>query len=282
MQPVHQIAVLMTCHNRRPLTLRCLDSLFAATAGIAARTSCDVFLVDDGCSDSTAEVVRQRFPSVRILPGSGSLFWCGGMRKAWDAAAEGDYDAYLWLNDDVALHPDALRVLTATLEAGNREDGRGGIVVGSTLSTDNAGAPVTSYGAMGQTGAVPPDSVPRRIQLFNGNIVLVSRGAHRILGNLSGAYTHALGDVDYGIRAKRKGVPVRLAAGHQGSCDGNKLPRWRRSDLSVWTRLYELHQPTGCPPFQLARLLWSNGGWYFPWSVMKLYLRAIFPRVVQP
>jgi GT2 family glycosyltransferase len=276
--PLLQTAVLMTCHDRMPLTLRCLDSLFAASARAAGLLTIDVFLVDDGCSDGTGDAVRRRFPQVRILPGYGSLYWCGGMRKAWTAAAEGDYDAYLWLNDDVSLREDSLAILASTLEEGRREDGRGGIAVGSTLSTDAGGAEVTSYGAMGPAGVEKPGEMARRIELFNGNIVLVSRDAYRILGNLSAAYTHGLGDIDYGIRAKQKGVPVRLAAGHQGSCDGNKTPRWRRRDLPVWTRLYELHRPTGCPPWQLARLIWRNGGWYFPWSVLKLYVRALFPR----
>ena len=200
------------------------------------------------------------------------------MRQAWAAAAEGDYDAYLWLNDDVSLREDSLAILASTLEEGRREDGRGGIAVGSTLSTDAGGAEVTSYGTMGPAGVEKPGEMARRIELFNGNIVLVSRDAYRILGNLSGAYTHGLGDIDYGIRAKQKGVPARLAPGHLGSCAGNKIARWRRPDVPVWTRLYELHRPTGSPPWQMARLIWRNGGWYFPWSVLKLYLRALFPR----
>lgn len=279
--PLWRIAVLMTCHDRKPLTLRCLESLFVAAAKSAAVCSVNVFLVDDGCSDGTGEAVGERFPGVRIVPGSGNLYWCGGMRKAWAQAAEDDYDAYLWLNDDVVLHSDALAVLLSTHEAGRREDGLGGIVVGSTRSSDAAGATVTSYGAMGPRGVEPPGTTPRRIELFNGNIVLVSREAHRILGNLSRSYTHALGDIDYGIRAKQQGVPVRLAAGHQGDCEANKTPRWRRPELPVWTRLYELHRPTGCPPWQLAHLVWSNGGWYFPWSVLKLYVRAIFPQAME-
>jgi GT2 family glycosyltransferase len=270
-------AVLMACHDRMPLTLRCLESLFAAAARGHGLGGIDVFLVDDGCKDGTGDAVRSRFPQVRVLRGSGSLYWCGGMRKAWDAAAAGDYDAYLWLNDDVALHEEALAVLSSTLEEGRREDGRGGIVVGSTLSGHGEGV-VTSYGAMGPSGVEKPGETARKIEHFNGNIVLVSRDAYDILGNLSAAYTHGLGDIDYGIRAKRKGVPVRLAAGHQGRCAPNTMPRWRRPDLPVWTRLYELHRPTGCPPWQMARLIWSKGGWYFPWSVTKLYLRALFPR----
>ena len=145
---VRRIAVLMTCHDRKPLTLRFLDALFGASTRLAEAASIDVFLVDDGCTDGTGEAVRRRFPGVRVIAGSGSLYWCGGMRKAWEEAAKGDYDAYLWLNDDVVLHEDSLRRLVSTLDQGCRDDGRGGIVVGSTLSEVGAGATVTSYGAM--------------------------------------------------------------------------------------------------------------------------------------
>ncbi|MFM8891766.1 MAG: glycosyltransferase family 2 protein, partial [Planctomycetia bacterium] len=245
---------------------------------VSSRCVCDVYLVDDGCQDGTADAVRSLFPAVRVIEGTGDLYWCGGMRRAWAAASKDDYDGSLWLNDDVALRPDALEVLLSTLGAGEECERRRGIVVGSTCSEETAGKITTTYGALGDRGAEPPGEHARRIRLFNGNIVLVSRDAHRILGNLSAAYTHGLGDIDYGIRASRMGVPVRLAPGHQGVCAANPTPRWRRPDLSLWTRLYELHRPTGCPPWQLARLLWSDGGWYWPWSVLKLYFDALFPR----
>lgn len=275
--PPSRIAVLMTCHDRRPLTLRCLESLEAAERQARYRIGCDVFLVDDGSVDGTGAAVRGRFPSVRVITGSGSLFWCGGMRLAWAAAAEGDYDGYLWLNDDVVLNGDSLDVLVATMEACASVHGATGIAVGSTVSEGGLGSGVTTYGAVGADGVDPPGDAPRRIELFNGNIVLVSREAFRVLGTLSAAYTHGLADIDYGIRARKHGVKVFLAAGHQGVCTANATARWLRPDLPVWKRLYELHKPTGCPPWQLARLVRSNGGWYWPWSVAKLYLRALFP-----
>ncbi len=64
-----QIAVLITCFNRRELTLRCLRSLFAQRTpdGYAL----NVFLTDDGCSDGTGDAVRRVFPQVAVLAGDG-------------------------------------------------------------------------------------------------------------------------------------------------------------------------------------------------------------------
>ena len=272
-----RVAVMMTCHNRRDLTERCLESLTKATNYATGAVTVETFLVDDGSTDGTSDRVRQRFSWVHVIEGAGDLYWCGGMRLAWQHAEEGDFDAYLWLNDDVALAPDALVRLADALGERHREEGKAVILVGATRDESGAGPPAASYGSLGDRGVQPPGDVARRIELFNGNIVLVTREAFRSIGSLSAAYTHGLGDIDYGIRAKRKGVPVWLAAGYLGSCESNAVARWRRPDLPFLIRLRELHRPTGCPPWQLARLVWSNGGWWFPWSVLKLYAQTVFP-----
>lgn len=271
-----RVAALMTCHNRRDLTLRCLRSLGTAAGGVSQQAVVDTFLVDDGSTDGTGEAVRRQFPPARVIPGTGDLFWCGGMRLAWAKASEHDYDAYLWLNDDVALDGAAVERLVELARVRRREDGAV-IVVGATRVEATTDTGAASYGEMGPNGVLQPTDIPRRIELFNGNIVLVSRRAYEVIGGLSSAYSHGLGDIDYGVRAKRAGVPVWLAAGTLGSCAANKVVRWRQPDLPLWKRLRELHRPTGCPPWQLARLVWSSGGWWFPWSVAKLYMEAIFP-----
>jgi len=107
-----RIAVLITCHNRKPKTLACLTALFNQTPPSSATT--DVYLVDDGSTDGTAEEVHQAYPQVKILQGDGSLFWNGGMRKAFSEALKYDYDYYLWLNDDTILYPEAIASLLTT------------------------------------------------------------------------------------------------------------------------------------------------------------------------
>lgn len=272
------IAVLMTCHNRRPLTVRCLTSLFAAEEATIGKATLAAYLVDDGCTDGTPDEVTRLFPAVKIIPGSGNLYWCGGMRHAWRAAAAENYDAYLWLNDDVVLSIDALTVLCETTDRQVADSGRAGIVVGSTAEHDRN---VPSYGERNRSAVIPPGSHPRPIRLFNGNIVLVSRDAFRLLGNLSSAYSHSFGDIDYGVRAARRGVPVWLAPGYLGHCSTNGRPKWKRPDIPVITRLFELHRPTGCPPWELAFLMWQDRAWWAPYSIAKLYYQVLFPPAIE-
>jgi len=239
----------------------------------------DVFLVDDGSTDGTAEAVTSRFSNVIIVPGTGSLYWCGGMRAAWRAAARaGGYDAYLWLNDDVTLANASLSVLIETAASIERQTGRAGIVVGATA--DDTGG--TSYGEMGAEGIRPAGDSARPIKSFNGNIVLVPEDVYRAVGGFSWVYSHGFGDLDYACRANRAGVPIWLAPGHLGSCTMDKVNRWERSELTLWQRLVALHRPTGCPPWELAFLTIRHGGWWFPYTVARLYWRALFPSEPPP
>ena len=67
---MRNLAVLMTCHNRRENTLKCLKALFLNA--IPEDIHIKVFLVDDGSNDGTAEVVSEQFPGV-------VLFWAGSV-----------------------------------------------------------------------------------------------------------------------------------------------------------------------------------------------------------
>ena len=210
------IAVLMACHNRRELTMRCLG-LLMQQSGAADR----VYLVDDGSDDGTSEDVAKEFPNVRIIRGAGSLFWAKGMRKAWEAAvAENqDWDGYLWLNDDTELRADAIAKMLAA------NDGQK-IVVGDLV---NAKGEIV-YGTR------PGGS-------FTGNCVLVPQKVYEQLGMICGDYSHAWADSDYAMQAKRVGIGV-VSAGVVGRAEGHPN-RPSLKGLSLRERLGMLRNPKG-------------------------------------
>lgn len=67
------IAVLLTVHNRKEKTLRCLHDLFVQES--VEGYTIDVWLTDDGCTDGTPEVIVQRWADVHIVKGDGNLYW---------------------------------------------------------------------------------------------------------------------------------------------------------------------------------------------------------------
>ena len=234
----------MTCFNRRETTLRCLREL--ALQEVPDGYRLEVYLTDDGSSDGTGDAVRSEFPHVHVLQGDGNLYWCGGTRMAWQAATPSDY--YLWLNDDVVLRPGAIRELIRVHDESG--DGRC-IVVGATCDPDTK---ATVTGGMRRQSwhnvrVISPASLPQLCDSINGNIVLVPHAADAIVGGLDPVYTHFFADGDYGLRARKAGIPVLLTPCHLGECRLNPVAGTSfDSQLSFHRRWQKLLGPKGYRP----------------------------------
>ena len=91
------LAVISPVHNRRELTLRCLRSLSRIDrTGISLR----ITIVDDGCTDGTGEAIREEFPEVCIVQGTGDLWYTAGTNLGIHAALKHKPDYILCINDD--------------------------------------------------------------------------------------------------------------------------------------------------------------------------------------
>lgn len=280
-----RIALLLCCFNRRDKTLEALDAV-RAQAGLDG-VAIDLFVLDDGSSDGTGAALRARHPDATLLAGDGSLFWNGGMRRAWDAARAGDYDFYLWLNDDTRLFPDTVRRMLDTHARCEHARGRCGIVVGSTV--DDAGR--TSYGGELQAGGLrpltlrllDPTEAVQSCDTFNGNCVLVPRRAAATLGNLDARFVHAMGDTDYGLRARRAGIPMWIMPGYAGRCvnDNARAGSYQDRSLPLRTRLARMLGPKGLPwrPWLLICRRHAGPFWpvYWAWPYLKVLGSACLP-----
>lgn len=239
------VAILMTCFNRREMTLSCLLDCYRQIDAMSGSGtySFSCYLVDDGSTDGTAEAVAQQFPQVRLIRSDGNLYWNQGMRLAWDRASKDrDYDFYLWINDDVRLRDGALATMLENSEFFRHK----AIVAGTAVDQDGE----LSYG--GRTRSMkliePDPTIPRPCYLFNGNLVLVPKAAYALLGNLDQAYRHSFGDFDYSVRAGRKGIPKVICPGIQCDCDRNSgLPAWSDPANTLSQRYRYLLSPKGRP-----------------------------------
>jgi GT2 family glycosyltransferase len=237
----------MTCHNRKDTTIECLHRL-KKQKNIES-VNIEVFLVDDGSIDGTGDAVRQNYPEVRVLEGDGNLYWCGGMRLAFGEALKREYDFYLWLNDDVKLYNYALHKILKTSFLLSQELGKGVIVVGSFC--DRKSNKLT-YGGMrkhkklnpAKHKMVQPTRKPQRCDIFQGNCVLIPKTVVSITGNISDAYKHGAGDIDYAIRAAEYGFSSWICPGYIGTCYRNRwLEQWKNKNLSLKKRIEALHHP---------------------------------------
>lgn len=226
-------AALLTCYNRKTKTLACLKSLYDILPTV------DVYLTDDGCTDGTAEAVKVTFPNVHIVRGDGSLFWNRGMLAAWKEAVRGDFEEYLWLNDDVELYPDFYTELKACCPNGDC------IVSGLIEDFDKTRIIYGGYDASKQL--VQATGQSQNIRWMNGNVVLIPKNVVEKIGLLDPYFIHDLGDVDYGIRAQEHGIAVvstrcPIAAGYR-----NDVCRVRKWGTTLSERFKALSKPLGSP-----------------------------------
>jgi GT2 family glycosyltransferase len=276
-----KITALLAAHNRRSDTLACLSSYFAQEVPDDVDRS--AVLVDDGSTDGTSDAVGERFQHVRVIAGSGDLFWAAAMAIAEREARREDPDFLLWLNDDATLDPGALGTLLETTESSSAE---ACIVVGALR--DPASGQI-SYSGVRRSGIHPmhfslvqPGDRPIEVETLNGNVALVSRAAIGRVGPIDGEFAHATADYDYGLRAASAGVSVLLAPGTIGTCPTNPNDRpWADSSLTIGERLRALVSPKGLPPRAFARYLRRHGGPAWPLFWLSPYVRAL-PAVLRP
>lgn len=265
------IAVLLTCHNRSDKTLTCLTNLYNCT--IPENHILEVFLVDDGSTDGTAEKIKIQFPAVTIIQGDGNLYWNRGMHLAWETASKTkDYDYYLWLNDDTFLREEAFQILLS-------QTFDNAIVCGTTQSKLTQ---EMTYGGFRKNPdrLIVPDGSFQESDYCNGNCVLIPKAVFQVLGNLDPVFHHAVGDFDYSLRARKRGIELYIAPRFIGFCESHsELPKWLTPSVSLRNRLKSLYSAnSGCYPPQFFIFDKRHNGFFVAcFHYFTIHLRAIVP-----
>jgi len=270
-------AVLITCYNRKETTIKCLKTLF--DQDFPDNLEMEVFLVDDASPDGTGSAVRKIFPQVHVINGTGDLYWGGGMRLAWEKAVffSNSFDFYFWLNDDVELLPNAIKILITDWRQILDKTKKDALISGCVRSPSTG---KTSYSGHAKKNLVDPTGYPQPIRQNNGNAVLISKKIYNTIGNISSNFKHQQGDSDYGLRCLKNGFGCYVSSHYVGECEHNDKPTWDNPNIPLLKRLALLHAPTGMRPRDwFVFCLRHEGIWSALTSIPKLYTRALFPKL---
>ena len=280
------VAVVLTCYNRREKTAACLRALMNQATQLAGRCTLRLVVTDDGSSDDTREMLASEFPQAVVILGDGNLFWAGGMRAAFGHALGEGHDFYLWINDDVELFPNCLQTLLDTHDAQIKATGKSGLVVGSMCNMQGQ----FTYGGMVRKGngwvrryvQIQPGEAPLACDTMNGNCVLISRAAAAVLGNMDAAYRHGIGDMDYGLRATRAGIPVWVMPGYVGRCTHDHLIEGSYLDrtLPLAVRWKKITSPKGLAPSAWLIYCRRHAGWLWPLHWAWPYAKVVWTSIV--
>lgn len=231
------IAVIITCFNRKNKTIACLTQLFAACDSYnkyhtEVPIKLSIYLTDDGCTDGTADAVRNicEGQDLHIIQGNGQCYWAGGMRLAWKEAFKRKdlWDFYLLLNDDTMVLDNVFGQLFAAHNYALANYNIPGIYSGLTCDINNSekityGGNQFNKGRFADSQQVSATSTPQKVDRTNANILLVTKNIVEKFGIFDEGFIHGGADYDYSLRIGRKGYPVLVTGDVCGQCEYDHL-----------------------------------------------------------
>ncbi len=203
------VYTVIPVHNRRDYTEACLRCLHHQTwPGLR------VIVVDDGSTDGTSEMIREKFPEVTLLHGDGNLWWTGainvGIRHALERAADKDY--ILIINDALEVNPDYVESLFRFIRAHPRS------LVGSVTVDfdnpdliDNGGIKVNWWTAKyricnrGRRLSEFDSGHCQEVSTLTGRGTIIPVSAFRELGLYDDKHFQQCGDLELPVRASQRG-----------------------------------------------------------------------------
>ncbi len=211
-----ELSIIIVNWNVRDLLDKCLASL--QRADVAA----DVILVDSASSDGSVALVREKYPTVRLLPQTENIGFTRGNNLGL-AQARGDY--ILLLNPDTEVSPAALSQLLAFMRARPAV----GIVGPHTLNSDGSHQstrrrfPNLLTGIFESTwlAAWAPPAIERHYRMLDtadaaimeadwvqGSALLLRRAVYADIGGLDEGFVMYSEELDFCRRAKSAGWQV--------------------------------------------------------------------------
>ena len=209
------VSAVIVTYNSRGDIAACLDALLASDW-----PRLEIIVVDNASVDGTAELVAQRFPSVKLLRSNANLGFGGGNNLG---VAQCRGEIVLVLNPDVRLLPAAVRAFVDAFAADARlgiagakllyQDGRtiqhaGGVVEHPLATTRHLGYGEPDRGQYDQ---------PFDADFVTGAALALRRDAFTVLGGFDAAlYPVYYEDVDLCYRARAAGWRVGYVPGAVG------------------------------------------------------------------
>lgn len=202
----NEFYILLPVHNRREITrgfVKCLSA--------QSYTSFHLVLIDDGSIDGTAEMVSDYIPSLTVLRGKGDLWWAGGVQKGidWLKARNVDDSAIvLFINDDVTFEEDYLSLADSVM------NDRQGLLLLSRFSCDG-GKVISESGTVADLKRLTfrLANAGEEVNCLSTRGLFVRFGDVRAIGDFRPRLLpHYLSDIEYTIRASRKGMSCETSS----------------------------------------------------------------------
>lgn len=207
-----KLSVIIVNYNVRAYLEQCLRTVFKALEGIAG----DVFVVDNLSTDGSVEMVREKFPQVRLIANSENV---GFSRANNQAIRESSAEYVVLLNPDTVVGEDVFRTVIAFMDAHPKSGGLGVKMIDGTghfLPESKRGLPtpaVAFYKIIGLTRLFPrsrvfgryhlghlPEDEAARIEILSGACMFLRKKTLDEVGLLDESFFMYGEDIDLSYR----------------------------------------------------------------------------------
>lgn len=97
--------------NQPDLTVDCVNSLLIQTAPVETQ----IIIIDNGSTDGSIEIFKQKFPQLHVISNKGNLGFQGGMNAGIKHAISNSADFVMLLNNDTIADPKMIENLFLNL-----------------------------------------------------------------------------------------------------------------------------------------------------------------------
>jgi len=231
-----------------------------------------ITIVDDGCMDGTGEAVRENFPEVNVVQGTGDLWYTAGTNLGVHAALKHKPDYILCINDDSIFDENCVRRMIECAERHPRS------VVGALLLLWDTPHRVFQVAQrwdtwkggwqhwMQQTVWTVPDSA-WEVELIVGNCILYPAAVFEACGLLNPRVSAQYGDAEFTTRLRKCGWRLLIEPRARVFCQPNAKhvsittnPISKQFELlfrkrsSGWNVMHQFRQSIHTAPNKLAGL----------------------------
>lgn len=246
------LSIVIVNWNTRDLLAKCLDSAFANSP----ECEFDVWVVDNASGDGSAEMVRERFPQVRLIENRENV---GFARANNQAIEQSQGDSVLLLNSDAVLTPGALDLLLCALLRDSLIAAAGPQLIFPDGHFQAGPADFPTFGAEllaalslgrflrgGRYPACHPSRPSGEVDWIGGACLLIRRKALAEVGLLNPAFFFYAEETDWCYRAQKHGWKIYYASGarvfhHGGASVGPANPEMKAQLYRSKLLYFQLH-----------------------------------------
>ncbi|HUW95324.1 MAG TPA: glycosyltransferase [Anaerolineae bacterium] len=273
-----KLYIILPVHNRIDVTAKFVQCLLEQTY-----QNYHLILVDDGSTDGTGDFVAGLVSQLTVLRGDGNLWWAGSLTKAFEYLSQNqpeDDDVVLIMNDDTTFDANYLEAVV-----GDTDLGPGALVVspGLLVSGQDSAAqqPIREWGF-----AIDWPSLGTRLVREGEEVdAATTRGlympysTYRSLGPLHPRLLpHYLSDLEYTIRAKRRGLELIPSKSSELVVDRSTTGSHRDEATSLGEFLYNhlVSKKTAYNTLYWGNFVLLAAPWRYKFrALVKVYVRFL-------